>query len=56
MPDFKPTSKVEIIPGHPWQCGGPHPPSVHADEVELMDEETWEEAKKIPIKETQDAS
>ena len=50
MTDFENESKVEILEGgylNMFGCG-PHPPRVHADEVELMDEETWRDALRQP--------
>lgn len=44
MNEFVNGSKIEILPGTQYANSGPHPPVIHADEVELMDPETWEEA------------
>jgi hypothetical protein len=49
VPKFKSGSKVEILTGTVEANSGPKPTRVHMDEVELMDEETFEASKKIPI-------
>lgn len=35
-------SRVEVLPGTIQANSGPHPPKHHSDEIELMDEDTWE--------------
>lgn len=34
-------SKIEILPGTREACSGPHPPKVHADEIELMPQDMF---------------
>lgn len=38
-------SEVEVIPGTVRYAGGPRPPRVHEDEVELIDPSVWEEVR-----------
>lgn len=42
-------SKTEILPGTPDAVNGVHCPVAHADEVELMREDTWKESRSITI-------
>jgi SOS-response transcriptional repressor LexA len=50
--EFKNGSKVEILPGTGEANSGPHPPRFHADEVELMDRETFDRAAQIQADKT----
>ena len=42
-------SKVEVLPGTPQAVNGPHPQKAHADEIELMDDETWKESRNMTV-------
>lgn len=42
-------SKVEVLPGTPQAVNGPHPQKAHADEIELMDGETWKESRNMTV-------
>jgi hypothetical protein len=44
---WKNSSKVEILVGAVSGRGGPHPYKVHEDEIELIDEDVWLEAKNM---------
>lgn len=44
---FKNGSRVEILPGTISAVNGPHPHKVHADEVELMDPEVFDESRNM---------
>jgi hypothetical protein len=44
---FTNTSDVEVLPGTPDAVNGPHPQKAHADEVELMREDTWKESRNM---------
>jgi hypothetical protein len=53
--NFKNGSKVEILPGTPAAVNGPHPQKAHADEIELMDDGTWQESRNLTVsKKTED--
>ena len=45
---WKNGSKIEILPGTVNSVNGPHPQLVHADEVELMDPDVFEESLMMP--------
>lgn len=42
-------SKVEVLPGTKTAVNGPHPQKAHADEIELMDDETWKESRNMTV-------
>lgn len=44
---FRNGSRVEILPGTINAVNGPHPQKVHADEVELMDAEVFDESRNM---------
>jgi hypothetical protein len=46
---FRNGSSVEVLPGTPQAVNGPHPQKAHADEIELMDENTWQESRNMTI-------
>lgn len=46
---FRNGSSVEVLPGTPQAVNGPHPMKAHADEIELMDENTWTESRNMTI-------
>lgn len=49
---FTNTSDVEVLPGTPDAVNGPHPQKAHADEVELMREDTWKESRNMTMGKT----
>ena len=46
---FRNGSKVEVLGSTPEQVNGPHPQKAHADEIELMREDTWAESRNMTI-------
>lgn len=42
-------SKIEVLGSTPEQVNGPHPQKSHADEIELMREDTWKESRNMTI-------
>lgn len=42
-------SRVEVLAGTPEAVNGPHPQKAHADEIELMREDTWKESRNMTI-------
>jgi hypothetical protein len=42
-------SKVEVLAGTPEAVNGPHPQVAHADEVELMRQDTWDESRNMAV-------
>lgn len=47
--EFVNGSKVEVLPGTKSAVNGPHPQKAHADEIELMDDETWKESRNMTV-------
>lgn len=45
--NWKSGSKVEIIVGTPSGVNSPHPQVVHADEIDLMEDEVWAESRNM---------
>ena len=56
MTKWKNGSSVEIVPGTIRAVNGPHPQIVHADEVELMDEDVFYESRNMAQSKTVDGS
>lgn len=54
MTKWKNGSSVEIVPGTIRAVNGPHPQVVHADEVELMDEDVFYESRNMAQSKTVD--
>lgn len=54
MTKWKNGSSVEIVPGTIRAVNGPHPQVVHADEVELMDEDVFYESRNMAQSKTID--
>lgn len=48
-PGYKKGSKVEVLAGTPDAVNGPHPQVAHADEVELMRQDTWDESRNMAV-------
>jgi hypothetical protein len=46
---FKNGSKIEVLAGTPEAVNGPHPQKAHADEIELMREDTWRESRNMTV-------
>jgi hypothetical protein len=46
---FANASRLEVLPGTPDAVNGPHPQKAHADEVELMREDTWKESRNMTM-------
>lgn len=46
---FADGSKIEVLPGTPDAVNGPHPQKAHADEIELMREDTWKESRNMTM-------
>lgn len=46
---FQNGSKVEVLSGTPEAVNGPHPQKAHADEIELMREDTWAESRNMTV-------
>jgi hypothetical protein len=46
---FTNLSKLEVLPGTPDAVNGPHPQKAHADEIELMREDTWKESRNMTM-------
>lgn len=46
---FRNGSKIEVLGSTPEQVNGPHPQKSHADEIELMREDTWKESRNMTI-------
>lgn len=46
---FKNSSKVEAVASSKNAVNGPHPHKAHADEVDLIDPEVWEESRNLAI-------
>lgn len=46
---WKNGSRVEVLAGTKEAVNGPHPQKAHADEVELMRQDTWEESRNMAI-------
>jgi hypothetical protein len=40
-------SKISVRHEPITQCSGPHPPVVHADEIELMSDDVWRLAHEV---------
>lgn len=51
-PGYPKGSKVEVLAGTPDAVNGPHPQVAHADEVELMRQDTWEESRNMAVSKT----
>lgn len=47
--NWKTGSKVEIVAGTATAVSGPHPAKSHADEVELMDDGTWNQSRGMAV-------
>lgn len=48
-PGYRKGSKVEVLAGTPDAVNGPHPQIAHADEVELMRQDTWDESRNMAV-------
>jgi hypothetical protein len=46
---WKTGSKVEVVAGTETAVNGPHPMKAHADEIELMDDGTWNESRGMAV-------
>lgn len=46
---FTDGSRIEVLPGTPDAVNGPHPQKAHADEIELMREDTWKESRNMTM-------
>lgn len=46
---FRNGSKIEVLGSTPEAVNGPHPQKSHADEVELMREDTWRESRNMTV-------
>jgi hypothetical protein len=46
---WKSGSKVEVVPGTEKAVNGPHPNTAHADEVEQIDQATWDESRNMAV-------
>lgn len=46
---FRNGSKIEVLGSTPEQVNGPHPNIAHADEIELMREDTWKESRNMTV-------
>ncbi len=46
---FRNGSKVEVVGSTPEQVNGPHPHVAHADEIELMRQDTWTESRNMTV-------
>lgn len=46
---FRNGSKIEVLGSTPEQVNGPHPQKAHADEIELMRDDTWQESRNMTI-------
>ncbi len=44
---FRNGSKIEVLGSTPEQVNGPHPHKAHADEIELMRDDTWKESRNM---------
>jgi hypothetical protein len=42
-------SKIEVLGSTPEAVNGPHPQKSHADEIELMRDDTWRESRNMTI-------
>ena len=42
-------SKIEVLGSTPEAVNGPHPQIAHADEIELMRDDTWQESRNMTI-------
>lgn len=42
-------SKIEVLGSTPEQVNGPHPHKAHADEIELMRDDTWKESRNMTV-------
>jgi len=42
-------SRVEVLSGTPEAVNGPHPQKAHADEIELMRDDTWAESRNMTV-------
>lgn len=51
-PGFPKGSKVEVLAGTPDAVNGPHPQVAHADEVELMRQDTYDESRNMATSKT----
>lgn len=45
-------SKIEVLGSTPEAVNGPHPQIAHADEIELMRDDTWNESRNMTISKT----
>jgi hypothetical protein len=45
-------SKIEVFGSTPEAVNGPHPQKAHADEIELMRDDTWRESRNMTISKT----
>lgn len=46
---FRNGSKIEVLGSTPEQVNGPHPHKAHADEIELMRDDTWKESRNMTV-------
>jgi hypothetical protein len=46
---FTNSSKIEVLGSTPEAVNGPHPQIAHADEIELMRDDTWNESRNMTI-------
>lgn len=46
---WKTGSEVEVVAGTETAVNGPHPMKAHADEIELMDDGTWNESRGMAV-------
>jgi hypothetical protein len=46
---WKTGAKVEVVAGTESAVSGPHPAKAHADEIELMDEGTWNQSRGMAV-------
>lgn len=46
---FRNRSKIEVLGSTPEQVNGPHPHKAHADEIELMRDDTWRESRNMTV-------
>ena len=49
---FSNGSKIEVLGSTPEAVNGPHPQIAHADEIELMRDDTWNESRNMTISKT----
>jgi hypothetical protein len=45
-------SKIEVLGSTPEAVNGPHPQKAHADEIELMRDDTWRESRNMTVSKT----